>query len=100
MQYIPKVLTSQQQLINIGKKGNFEDWRKFVMKRGQMIAMKIYKPESTAGKEALARCVSEIHSEFVSRRIAQLTCTNQQKLRLMDSVIKEARQKDETINKR
>lgn len=69
------------------------------MKRSRVIAIKVYMPESTAGNKEFARRISGIHSEFVNRRIAQLTCTNQQKLRLMDSVIKEARQKDETINK-
>lgn len=68
------------------------------MKRSKVIAIKVYMPESTAGNKELAQRISGIHSEFVNRRIGQLTCTNQQKLRLMDSVIKEARQKDETIN--
>ncbi len=61
------------------------------MKRSKMIAIKAYKPESTAGKEALARCISGIHSEFVNRRIHQLTCGNQQKQHLLDAVIAEAK---------
>ena len=99
MQYSQKDLTSQQQLINMGEKGNFEEWKKFAMKRSKVYTLKVYKPDSTAGNKELARRISGIHSEFVNRRIAQLTCTNQQKLRLMDSVIKEARRKDETVNK-
>lgn len=68
------------------------------MKRSKVIAIKVYMPETTAGNKDLERRISGIHSEFVNRRIGQLACTNQQKLHLMDSVIKEARQKDETIN--
>lgn len=70
------------------------------MKRSKVIAIKVYMPDSTAGNKELARRISGIHSEFVNRRIGQLACTNQQKLRLMDSVIKEARHEDETMNKR
>ena len=61
------------------------------MKRSKMIVMKVYKPESTAGKEALAWRVSGIHSEFVNRRIHQLNCGNQQKQHLLDAVIAEAK---------
>ena len=68
------------------------------MKCSKVIAIKVYMPETTAGNKELAQRISAIHSEFVNRRIAQLTCANQQKLRLMDSVIKEAKYEDETIN--
>lgn len=68
------------------------------MKRSKVIAVKVYMPESTAGNKELMRRISGIHSELVNRRIAQLTCTNQQKLCLLDSVIKEARHEDEKIN--
>ena len=61
------------------------------MKRSKMIVMKVYKPESTAGKEELARHVSGIHSELVNRRINQLPCSNKQKQHLLDAVIAEAK---------
>ena len=61
------------------------------MKRSKVIAIKVYMPESTAGKEDLARHVSGIHSELVNRRINQLPCGNKQKQHLLDAVIAEAK---------
>lgn len=68
------------------------------MKRRTVIAMKVYKPESIAGKEALARRVSGIHSEFVDQRIGQLSCGRQQRQRLLDTVIEEVRRKASVKN--
>ena len=48
-------------------------------------------PATEAGKEALARRVSDVHAGAVIQRIKELNCPTQQKLALLDAVIKTAK---------
>ena len=58
----------------------------------------VYYPGTEAGKEALARRVSDVHAAAVNQRLKSLNCPTSQKLALLDAVIetkkKENREQD------
>ena len=45
-------------------------------------------PKTEAGKEELARRVSDVHATAVNQRLKSLNCPTSQKLELLDAVIK------------
>ena len=47
----------------------------------------VYYPKTEAGKEELARRVSDVHAAAVTQRIKSLNCPTTQKLELLDAVI-------------
>ena len=49
--------------------------------------MIVYYPITEAGKEALARWVSDVHAAAVNQRLKSLNCPTSQKLALLDAVI-------------
>ena len=53
----------------------------------------VYAPTTEKGKEALARRVSDLHAEIVTKRIRELNCPTQQKLALFGAVIKTTKSK-------
>lgn len=53
----------------------------------------VYSPKTEAGKEELARRVSDVHAGGVTQRLKSLTCPTQQKLDLLDAIM-------ETVKKR
>ena len=48
----------------------------------------VYYPKTEAGKEELARRVSDVHAAAVNQRLKSLNCPTSQKLALLDAVIK------------
>lgn len=53
----------------------------------------VHSPTSETGKHELACRVSDFHAEIVTKRIKELNCPTQQKLDLLDAVIKTATNK-------
>lgn len=51
----------------------------------------VYHPITEAGREELARRVSDIHAASVIQRLKSLNCPTQQKLALLDAVIDTAK---------
>ena len=49
--------------------------------------MIVYYPKTEAGKEELARRVSDVHAAAVNQRLKFLNCPTSQKLELLDAVI-------------
>ena len=49
-------------------------------------------PSTEDGKKELARRVSDVHAAAVIQRIKELNCPTQQKLDLLDAVIKTAKE--------
>ena len=47
----------------------------------------VYYPKTEAGKEELARRVSDVHATAVNQRLKSLNCPTSQKLELLDAVI-------------
>ena len=47
----------------------------------------VYYPKTEAGKEELARRVSDVHAAAVNQRLKSLNCPTSQKLALLDAVI-------------
>ena len=47
----------------------------------------VYDPKTEAGKEELARRVSDVHAAAVNQRLKSLNCPTSQKLALLDAVI-------------
>lgn len=48
----------------------------------------VHYPKTEAGKEELARRVSDVHATAVNQRLKSLNCPTSQKLELLDAVIK------------
>lgn len=57
------------------------------MKRHCPVHVIVYFPKTAEDNQVLARRVSEIHADFVYRRINRLNCPTTQKLQLLDAVI-------------
>ena len=51
------------------------------------INLTVYYPKTEAGKEELARRVSDVHAAAVTQRIKSLNCPTSQKLALLDAVM-------------
>lgn len=51
----------------------------------------VHSPTTETGKEELARRVSDLHAATVTQRLKELNCPTQQKLDLLDAVIKTAK---------
>ena len=47
----------------------------------------VHYPKTEAGKEELARRVSDVHATAVNQRLKSLNCPTSQKLALLDAVI-------------
>ena len=52
----------------------------------------VHYPKTPEGKEALEKRVAELHAQCAYNTIRRLNCPIDQKLALIDAVIKEARQ--------
>lgn len=53
----------------------------------------VYYPKTEDGKEELARRVSDVHAAAVSQRLKALNCPTDQKLELLDAIIKTAKER-------
>jgi len=58
-----------------------------VIRKKAPINLIVHVPETEAGKEELAKRVSEVHAEAVIRRLNGLNCPAGQKLALLDAII-------------
>lgn len=61
-----------------------------VITRASRINVIVYLPETTEGQFELEKRISQIHADAVVKGISGLDCTTEQKLRLFDSILKEA----------
>ena len=59
-----------------------------VIRKMAPIHVIVYYPKTEAGKEELARRVSDVHATAVNQRLKSLNCPTSQKLELLDAVIK------------
>lgn len=57
-------------------------------KRNAPINMIVHFPSSEKGKHELANRVADVHALFVNQSIKKLNCPAQQKIQLLDAVIK------------
>ena len=64
-----------------------------VIRKMAPIHVIVYYPKTEAGKEELARRVSDVHATAVNQRLKSLNCPTSQKLELLDAVI-EAKKKE------
>lgn len=67
-----------------------------VIRKMASIHLIVYYPKTEAGKEELAKRVSDVHAAAVTQRLKSLNCPTQQKLDLLDAVIKTVRKKQGT----
>jgi len=58
------------------------------MKRHVPVHVNFYFPKDETGKHELSKRVAQIHADAVTMRIKNLRCPTEQKLRLLDTVIK------------
>lgn len=58
-----------------------------VIRKMAPIHVIVYYPKTEAGKEELARRVSDVHATAVNQRLKSLNCPTSQKLELLDAVI-------------
>ena len=63
-----------------------------VIRKMAPINVIVHFPTTEEGKEDLARRVSDVHAAAVIQRIKELNCPTQQKLDLLDAVIKTAKE--------
>lgn len=63
-----------------------------VIRRMAPINVIMHFPSTEDGKKELARRVSDVHAAAVIQRIKELNCPTQQKLDLLDAVIKTAKE--------
>lgn len=61
------------------------------MRHSAPIHIIVHEPTSLDGKTELARRVADVHAQVVLRRIKELNCPTNQKLELLDAVIKTAK---------
>jgi len=59
----------------------------------------MYYPKTEEGQEELARRVSDVHAASVNQRLKSLNCPTNQKLELLDAVIKtvKKRSREQTL---
>lgn len=64
-----------------------------VIRKMAPINVIVYYPKTETGKEELARRVSDVHATAVNQRLKSLNCPTNQKLDLLDAVIRTAKKK-------
>lgn len=57
------------------------------MKRGDMIAVSVYGPETEEAGRELAKRVAMVHAQTVMEKVGALSCPAEQKARLVEAVI-------------
>ena len=66
-----------------------------IAKNSAPIHMIVYYPQTAKGKRELAERVASVHADMVSQSIKKLNCPSNQKMQLLDAVIKSATHKEE-----
>jgi len=59
-----------------------------VARKNASLNLIIYHPKSEVGERELANRVADVHALFVNQSIKKLNCPAQQKIQLLDAVIK------------
>ena len=70
-----------------------------VIRKMAPINLIVYYPKTDEGKEKLARRVSDVHAAAVNQRLKSLNCPTNQKLILLDAVIRtvKTRSREQTL---
>lgn len=63
------------------------------MRRHGPLSVIMHYPTTEKGRLELANRMAEVHADAVCRRIRELTCPDEQKLQLLDTVIESAKQR-------
>lgn len=53
----------------------------------------VYYPKTEEGTEELARRVSDVHAAAVNKRLKSLNCPTNQKMDLLDAILKKSKEK-------
>ena len=60
-----------------------------IARKSAPINVIVYHPKTEAGKRELAQRVAGVHADFVNQYIKRLHCPSEQKVQLLDAVIKD-----------
>ena len=64
------------------------------MRRSAPINLIVHMPQTAEGKAELAQRVASVHADAVTQRMKALPCPTAQKLALLDSILKTAKEKN------
>ena len=59
-----------------------------IAKKSVPINVIVHYPKTTEGQRELAERVAEVHASFINQHIKKLNCPSEQKVQLLDAVIK------------
>ncbi len=57
-------------------------------RKSSPIQIIVHRPSTPEGKEALARQIADVHVSAVNQKLKSMNCPEQQKLELLDAVIR------------
>ena len=57
------------------------------MRKSAPVKIKVYYPQTEAGRQELARHVSDVHSDYVIAQIDKMNVPIKEKLRMLEAVI-------------
>jgi hypothetical protein len=64
-----------------------------IARKSAPIHVIVYYPKTEAGQRELANRVAGIHADIVNHRLQDLNCSSEQKIQLLDAIIKTAKEK-------
>lgn len=64
------------------------------MRRSAPFKLIVHMPQTAEGKAELAKRVASVHADAVTQRVKLLPCPTAQKLALLDSILKTAKEKN------
>ena len=65
-----------------------------IARKSAPITVVVYHPKTEAGQRELAQRVAGVHADVVSEYIMRMSCPTEQKVRLLDAVIKDKSNRD------